>query len=104
MGERQKLFKFTAHQNTPKALYELEEWNAEIDRDPKNIDLRMTLCRVLARRGMYEEAIRHCEECLKVQPEGGQLTVSRRLRIVAMATRLKRASEKHKAKHGPISG
>lgn len=95
---RQGMFKFTAHEGTPQALYEVDEWQVEIARDPANIDLRMKLCRVLARRGRYEEAIRHCEECLALQEEEGTMSVSRRLRIVAMATRLKRALEKHQGK------
>lgn len=95
---RQGMFKFTAHEGTPQSLYDVDEWLLEVARDPANIELRMKFCRVLARRGRYEEAIRHCEECLALQQDAGQMTVSRRLRIVAMATRLKRALEKHQGK------
>ncbi|MEA2554183.1 MAG: hypothetical protein QOJ65_2359 [Fimbriimonadaceae bacterium] len=94
MEERRSLFTFTPQEGTPQALHGLEEWQTAVNRDPANVNLRMTLCRVLARRGLYEEAIEQCRQCLELQDEGGQLSVSRRLRIVAMDTRLKRAMEK----------
>lgn len=94
MGSRSSLFKFQAHQDTPHALYDVEEWEAAVAQDPKNVSLRMTLCRVLARRGRLEEALMHCQECLAMQSVEGKMAISRRLRVVAMSARLQRAAEK----------
>lgn len=81
---------------SPNALYDVEEWEAAVALDPSNIGLRMTLCKVLARHGRYEDGIRQCQEILALQTSGGQLSVSRRLRIVAMESRLRRAMEKRR--------
>lgn len=96
MESRDSLFKFQAHQDTPHALYDVEEWEAAVAQDPKNVSLRMTLCRVLARRGRLEDAQRHCAECLAMQSTKGKMAISRRLRVVAMSARLQRAIEKRR--------
>ena len=94
MEGRSRLFKFLAHQDTPHALYDVEEWEAAVHFDPASVPLRMTLCRVLARRGRLSDALAHCHECLALQPIEGPLAISRRLRVVAMSVRLRRAALK----------
>ena len=100
MSKRERMFKFTGHEATPRALYDVEEWEAAVEQDPSNVSLRMTLCRVLARRGRLEDALRHCQECLALQPVDGKLAISRRLRLVAMASRFNRTIKKKRGGRG----
>jgi hypothetical protein len=94
MGEYRRLFTFPASEETWREFHGVEEWEAAAKLNPADVGTRMILCRVLASRGLFGDAIRHCEECLALQSHGGGLSMSRRMRIVIMSTRLKRAWRK----------
>ena len=64
--------------------------------DPNNVPLRLTLCRLLAARGQHVLAIQWCEDGLAALKLNGPLALTRRLRLVAMQARLKRAVEKRR--------
>jgi hypothetical protein len=91
MGRRERLFTFPAEENSRRAVEDVAEWEEAARLSPMNVKVRMILCQLLARQGRFDEAIRHCDECLRAQPITGELVVSRRLRIVAMSVRLRRA-------------
>jgi len=97
MGSHRRLFTFPAEVDNRRSFDDVEEWVAAVRLSPQNVELRMSLCKVLARQARFDEAVHHCEECLSLLPMTGGLTVSRRLRVVAMAARLNRARRKLQA-------
>jgi hypothetical protein len=94
MDKRGPMFSFAADPTGKDGPYPIEDWEAAVQQDRANVGLRMNLCWLLAARGRYERAIEHCEDCLANQVNNNPLSTSRRLRIVVMAVRLRRAQAK----------